>query len=365
MTGTHSIPQEFGGSWGAFTTEWCCGTSLGYDPAEIGHALSTLVRLWPAEVARLQSDPARGVTVIAPAVELGCLFNACELAESFEEVVGRLVGGERSAYSELVLVAALRRLGLDARFAAPIGGRVLDATCVVNTSPVYFEVVAPERSVAAENAQRIVNVLTAAVRQDVSRCRVEIELLDAFDESAISRVREAIKLAKSSVWTIIESVARLRRTDVGESLSPAFDGDGTQIFFGADKKTQGASTSVIARWESSDVRAKRVFNDKYRQLGPDVANILVVNVCAVTDGFKAWPIEMARLLQPSRNRKVGAVAFFEQGCIGSPEAIRRRWRILVNPHAHLPAPEAVLSGLESLDESTQYGVAARERIVAD
>ena len=73
---------------------------------------------------------------------------------------------------------------------------------------------------------------------------------------------------------------------------------------------------------------------------------------------------MARLLQPSRNRKVGAVAFFEQGCVGPPEAIRRRWRVLINPHAHVQIPEVLLDGLESLDESKWHGLARLERLIA-
>ncbi len=54
---------------------------------------------------------------------------------------------------------------------------------------------------------------------------------------------------------------------------------------GGERTVQGESTSVVARWESSDVRAKRVFNEKYPQLAQDVANVLVVDVCAVSDGM--------------------------------------------------------------------------------
>jgi hypothetical protein len=107
-----------------------------------------------------------------------------------------------------------------------------------------------------------------------------------------------------------------------------------------------------------------VFNGEYHHFSEQVANVLVVNVCAVTDGMVSWPQAMARLLQPERNRKVGAVVFFHQGSLGPPEAIRRRWRVLVNPHAHLPVPDGLLTGLESLDESASYGLARPGRLVA-
>ena len=359
-----SIPPEFGGSWAAFLQDWCCGGSLATSAAEVARALSAFNRLWPAEVARLASDSPRGLGVAAPAVELGRLLHACETAPSFDKVLKRLVNGERSAYSELVLVAALRRLGYGAQFEPPIGGRVLDARCLVDGVPVYCEVVAPERSDASVKQQRIVDETTAAIRRSVSKCRVEIEIRGDIDVAAIEQIAAAVQSAVPTEWTIVNSMARVRRIDFGLALEPVFDGDGSQIVVGGERTVQGESTSVIARWESSDLRAKRVFNEEYHHFAKDVANILVVNVSAISDGMEAWPQRMARLLQPCQNRKVGAVTFFEQGCVGPPEGIRRRWRVLVNPHAHIQIPEVLLDGFESLDESICYSLARPERLVA-
>jgi hypothetical protein len=83
------------------------------------------------------------------------MLDACEGADSFQEVFARVRARERSAYSELVLVAALIRLGYPARFAASIAGRVLDAVCLVDGCRVFFEVVAPERSDASAKEQLI------------------------------------------------------------------------------------------------------------------------------------------------------------------------------------------------------------------
>ena len=331
-----SIPPEFGGCWATFFEAWCCGGSLAANATEVARALSTLVRLWPAEVARLVSEAApRGSGIVAPAIELGTLLHVCESAESFDEILRRLVNGERSAYSELVLVAALRRLGYNAQFAPPIAGRVLDAKCLVEGLPIYFEVVTPERSDAFAGERRLADALNQEVRNSVSKCRVEIEIRSPIDAAAIGQILAAVQSALPSVWTDVDSVARVRRIDPGQSLLPLFDGGGAQIVFAGETTVQGESTSVIVRWESSDSRAKRVFNEEYHQFSNDVANVLVVDVCAVSDGIEDWPRQMARLLQPNRNRKVGAVAFFEQGCVGPPEAIRWRWRVLINPHAQL------------------------------
>src|SRR5262249_12404326 len=156
-------------------------------------------------------------------------------------------------------------------------------------SPVYFEVVAPELSDAFTEEQRQVNRLTAEVRRSVSKCRVEIEIRSSISEAAIGSIVAAVHAATPSVWTVVDSVARVRRTDIGQALLPVFDGEGARIFVGGEKTVQGESTSVIARWEASDARAKRVFNEEYHHFAQDVANILVVNVSAASDGIKVWP----------------------------------------------------------------------------
>jgi hypothetical protein len=146
---------------------------------------------------------------------------------------------------------------------------------------------------------------------------------------------------------------------------PLFDvAEGPQIFIGGDRNVQGESASAVVRHEASDTRAKRIFNEEYHQFSNAVPNVLVVNVCAVSDGMKEWPTQMSRLLQPSRNRRVSAVAFFDQAVMGPPERIVRRWRILTNPHAHFQVPESVLAGLESIDESDRYGLPRYERLFA-
>ncbi len=359
-----AIPLEFGGSWDAFAREWCRGGPLGYSAGEAARALSALGRLWPGKVRRLVDDPSRGLGLAASTVELGLLFDACDLAGGFPNVLQRLANGERSAHSELVLVAAVRRLGYAARFEPALEGKVLDAVAEIDEIPVYFEVVAPERSEAAEQDQRLVGELVADVRARVSKCRVEIEVRIPLDASANAAIVTGIEQAPPSTWVVVNDLARVRRVDAGQALYPTFDGEGAQVVIGEEELVQGDSTSVIARWESSDARAKRVFNEEYRHFSLAVPNVLVVNVCAVPDGMDLWPGEMARLLQPLRNRRVGAVAFFEQGSLGPPEAIRRRWRVLVNPHAHIAVPERLLAGIESLDESGAYGLPRLERVVA-
>lgn len=358
------IPHEFGGSWEAFQLEWCCGSPLGYSAADTSRGLCTIWRLWPKEVTRRARESLRGTAVAAQMVELGLLLATSETTDGFSKVFKRLSNGERSAYSELVLAASLQRLGHPVSLEPSLDGRVLDATSVIDELSVFFEVVAPDRSEVSAEDQRVANTMTTVVHGRVSKCRVEIELHTPLGEESIADIVTAIEEAKPGTWVRVDPVARIRRIDAGQPLVTTFDGGGAQIVTGGERAIQGESTTVISRWESSDVRAKRVFNDEYHQFSQTVANVLVVNVCAVPDGMKLWPVEMKRLLQPARNRKVGAVVFFEQGTLGPPEAIHRRWRVLVNSHAHIQIPERLLAGFESLDESEAYGLPRPARMLS-
>jgi hypothetical protein len=299
-------------------------------------------------------------------IELGLLLNACHLLDGFPSVFHRLINENehRSAYSELVVVATLQRLGHPARFEPPLEGKVLDALCEVGEDRVYIEVVAPEQPEAATEQQDRVDRLTAEVTSRISRCRVEIEIYSEITTESMVAIAAAIETAEPSTWTLVESLARLRRVDAGQPLPPTFDGDGAHVTICGEETIQGESTSIAVRWESSDARAKRVFNEEYHQFSHTVPNVLVVNVTGVSDGMMVWPAEMARLLQPTRNRKVGAVAFFQEGIVGPPDGVCRRWRVLVNPHAHHPVPEVLVSGFESLDESPAFSLPRPKRIIA-
>jgi hypothetical protein len=140
-----------------------------------------------------------------------------------------------------------------------------------------------------------------------------------------------------------------------------FDGDGAKIIIGGDAIAQGQSTGAVIRWEESDARAERALQAKRAQVRDNVSNVVVMNVCAV-GGLGEWP-ELITALPGSDYEKIGAVAFFEQGSVGPPEAIRREWRVLVNSKAKLPIPETLIDGLESLDQSAYSGLPRKPRLM--
>jgi hypothetical protein len=189
---------------------------------------------------------------------------------------------------------------------------------------------------------------------------VEIGVINSFGKDDISQAVEVIRSAVPSRWAYVGDWARIRRIDHGQELPPVFDGEGARIIIGGDATTQGESTGAIIRWEESDARAERALQAKRAQMRDNVANVVVMNVCAV-GGVREWP-ELIAKLSGSDYEKIGAIAFFEQGSLGPPEAIRRDWRLVVNSKANVPIPEALIAGLESLDESTFSGVPRKPRL---
>jgi hypothetical protein len=352
------IPGEFGGSWSTFCQEWCPEGSLGYSAEEVSLGLCTLKRLWPEKLAENIARGGRGTWTPTISVETGLLLAASETAKYFGGVRDRLIRGQRSAYSELVVGWALRKLLYEPQFEAGEGEP--DLLCEVESVLVAFEVYAPDDSYASQKQRALVDKLRQAVSDAISNSRVEIGVLEDFSESQIPMAVQTILESPSQDWIPIDDWARFRRTDEGQRLPPSFDGDGAQITVAGDSDIKGPGKSAVIRWENVDTRAQHALERKRGQVRDGVGNIVVMDVCAA-GGVREWPEVIARL--PGADfAKIGAVVFFDQGCLGPPERMRRRWRVVTNPSAFVHPPESLLSGLESLDESTNYGLARKSRL---
>ncbi len=355
MRNDHQLPSRFGPNWEYFVREWCLNCTLGYSQFEVQRALSTLERVWPEKVQEITSGSTRGASIVVGPIELGKLIADCEHLCGFDPVLARLKLGERSAYSELVLVSSLIALGYAPSFEALLNGKHLDAVCPIEGPEVYFEVVTPDLSDLSLDLQKLGDNLSHRIKQVISQCRVEVAILERLNSARIESIVQAVRVATPLVWLSVASYARIRKVPVGHALPPTFDGEGSKVVIVGDTETQSKASGVIVRWEDDDERAKRIFNAEYHHFSANVPNILVVDACAV-GGLSNWPRLMKRVLQPTQNRKVGAVALFEQGILGPPEAIRRRWCVIANPHVRAAIPASLIKGLRSLDESHHFGM---------
>lgn len=349
MVNPPCLPADFGASWEEFTQNWCLGEALEYSQTEVVRALDAIKRLWPEEVAKRAAGIWRGLLPVAGVVDLGRVLTDCEHVRGFREVLDRLKGGERSAYSEIVLVSSLVRLGYSPEFGAELNGKILDAHCDVEGQRIFFEAIAPERADQSIDAQQLTDQLSQSISGSISGCRIEVELFATLGPQIIQQIADAVRNADPGEWVMVDPVARVRRVNEGQKLLPLFDGEGASVVLAGECEVQGPSSGVVIRREDNDGRAKRLFNYEYHHFSEQVPNVLVVNTSAVIDGMKTWTNWMTRVLQPDRNRKVGAVVLFWQGFLG--KAIRRWWKVIVNPHSYLAVPTTLVKGFESLDKS--------------
>lgn len=352
------IPVEFGGSWNTFCREWCPDGSLGYGPEEISRGLTSLKRLWPEKLAENIGRGGRGTWTAAISVETGLLLAVSEGVKYFRGVHDRLKRGQRSAYSELVAGWALQKLGYEPQFES--GDGEPDLMCEVEGTPVAFEVYAPDDSAISKNRRELINKLQQALTDAISNSRVELGVLEEFDDSHIAIAVQTILQSPSQQWISIGDWARFRRIDEGQTLPPTFDGNGAQFKVAGDSERKGPGKSAVIRWENVDTRAQHALERKRGQVRHSVQNVVIIDACAV-GGIGEWPEVIAKL--PGTDfAKIGAVIFFDQGCLGPPERICRRWRVVKNPSASMQIPGTLLSAFESLDESTHYGVAIKPRL---
>jgi hypothetical protein len=358
MADNAEIPEAFGGSWEAFCQRWCREGDLAHSRAEVSLGLRTLERLWPEELARIAGQSQGGTSAPALCIEKGLQLAACEGAPYFTAVFNRLKAGQRSAYSELVVGEALRALGYAFHFEA--GDGQADLVGTIGGQPVAFEVYAPDDSFASQQQSSLVQDLRNAISDAIGSSRVELEICDLFDKTRIETAVKTICAATSLRWLPIESWAMFRRTYEGEVLAPDFDGDGAQMRIAGDTDRKGTGKSVVIRWAPVDMRARHALERKRAQVREGIGNVVVFDVCAV-GGVRDWPEVIAKL--PGTDfEKIGAVLSFDQGSVGPPERIRRRWRCVLNPNATLPIAEEFISAVESLDESRYYGIPTNPRL---
>jgi hypothetical protein len=314
----YELPTEFGNSWDSFSAEWAAGSGLAYSQCEIARGLATLKRLWPDRIEKLLGGHGRGPAILVPFIDDGILLARCERLPRFGMVLGRLKQGERSAYAELVLASSLIQLGYSPSLEAPLNGKVLDASCELSGQLTYFEVIAPDRSDHSLDQGKLAEELSDRIRKGVTKCRVEVAVLDELDSERVETIVTTAVAALPGSWIHVGEIARVRKTFAGQSLLPCFDNEGATLTIAGETKTQGESTSVIVRWEMEDTRAKRIFVDRGEKGG---------HFCAIGGGRGELPADPN--LQP-------AASLTFQG----PDGPRAGCRILACVEAMSASPPA-------------------------
>jgi hypothetical protein len=106
---------------------------------------------------------------------------------------------------------------------------------------------------------------------------------------------------------------------------------------------------AMVRCPINDQRAARLMVAETHQLSREETNVLAMDVSNIPGSIPDWMPLIERRFQPNLNRRFGAVVLFKRVNQLHNANILRGYRVLRNPHAYRPVPEALLGAIENLD----------------
>lgn len=353
-----TLPIAFALSWERFVADWCLGVPPVVPEDGAKAALDALQRLCPGYVAALVSGPTRGLGVVVPAIDFGLVLRECERMPGFEKILPRLQRGDRSAFSEAHYAASLSRAGCDPQIEPEVGAAVLDTAVDWAGTPIYSEVISPERAAAIVAVQADLQLLANAIRDTVPGFVVEVLLetdLTPATQAGVVRSLQELPLDEPKRFEGLATMVRRAASiplEVGPTLR--YEGSGPIVATAAGRVDQGVGAAGIVRMPVTDARARRLLAAELHHFSRETHNILAIDTTAVTVSPKDWAALVRRSFQPGQNRRIGAVVFFSRGLVGIPLAARQVWAVVANEHAYHPIPPEFLARVASLDESAHF-----------
>jgi hypothetical protein len=347
-----TLPKTFGNDWDQFINDWCVGTIPATDQSTTELGLNTLIQLWPAYIQKMTSNPARGLTLILPAVHLGLVLDACKSLNGFDKILQRIKSGESSALSELKFAEKLIRIGIEPHLEPILNNKVPDTKIVFDDKEIFFEVIAPETSDVIKGAELEMQEFALELLNLIPGKRIEVFLKQDITNDIREKIRELIKqFEKTKITVEIPDVAITTIQDEPFDLviTPQIEKNDSDAVLGVAKCFSGPEqkTLAIVRLCITDLRAKRLLSAESHHFSKDQINILVMDVTNVVGGMKKWMEIISRCLQPNQNRRFSAVIFFSEGLYVDKIDIKQTWKIVTNEHADNKAPKELLDMIVS------------------
>jgi hypothetical protein len=336
------VRAEFGATWADLIRDWCLGAELQEPPFTAWLALEALDRLWPEYVDRMVASQTRGVAVIAMAIHLGSILRSCEPLVGFCDVLRRLRGGEQSALPELFVAANLVRVGWVPELEPRLDGNRLDCVIRVDGTVVYIEVISPERGEAIIEAHEAIQTLATRLKTDQAGRKIELLVSVDLNDDVVAQVRDFLsRAANSEAVQEIPGIGAVivEPFDGSMVVSPRIRSESDQTVLGAAVGSPADASLVSVRMAITDSRVQRLLAAELHHFSRGETNLLVIDVSRCAGSIRGWTPLIERRFQPQQNRRLGGAAVYQ--LTGTMPAIEHRWRILRNPHAYRPVPDAL------------------------
>lgn len=346
---------DFGENWEAVVQDWCLGNRPSIAAEDGWHALGVLERLWPERLEQTLSSSSRGPLIVVALVEAGLTIDACKDLAGFDEVFKRLKGGERAAESELRLAAALVGLDYAPTLEPRLEGKRLDARISVGSHTVYFEVSTPEHADPVRQAWDRMSSLSSKLAELNPGANTSVYLLS---EPTPEVWDEIVDLTQTLTATPTGTVAELPgvgyvRTAPAQAELPSLDAlsesvRAPRLYAATAARIGGIWARAEVSLPLTDERAGKLMHRELSHFSRSERNVLVIFVAQVVGGVKAWVPLIQRRFQAKINRRCGAVVVVEGPISAVGPAVQLKSRVLTNPHAYMPVPQALLEQLGSL-----------------
>lgn len=316
------LPEALGRTWPKFVELWCGGHVPGYELSMAINALRTVGELWPESI-----PDRKGLYAACGLIELGRSLNLVRGCPGFGELLHRLKLQDQGAHAELIVASSLIRSGLPIRLGAACESSVLDIAIEDASGPVFVEITSPHESKDLAEQRKLTLEFSLQLSEFARDFSVEVEFLDDPTPELVETLLARMPSEASGVWREVGSSARFRRWP-----------------------SQADSKVLSVAWPGIDHRAEKIVRRKCEQLAKDVPNVIVIDMSSIGGSTSEWLEAARRLFQPTKNRRIGAIALFESLFSAHLDRGYRLWWIIENPHASCRIPAAIVLAFAALDE---------------
>jgi len=348
---------DFGNSWAQVVANWCFGVPPPVNEQIAWDSMEAMEEFWPEYLDTVLADGIRTRLVIANVIDYGQILRKCSDLEGFQGVVQRLRTGDKGALAELKFADSLINAGYRPVLEPELNGRRLDAVVVEGAERVFVEVISPELSQAMQRAEEGVAILAAALTACTPGLISDVHILADPNEDVIRQVLAFVLSGPIVQATVVHEIPGIAFVALQpfdpriELIKSHFIDRGVPAIGIVSVNRKGSLPSLaMVRLPIDDQRAARLMAAETHQLSRDETNILAIDVTNIPGGLSDWRPLIERRFQPNLNQRFSAVVLFTRVNQLHKANILRGYRVLPNPHAYRPVPDALLQAIAKLHQ---------------
>jgi hypothetical protein len=349
---TLPAPTSLDTDWADFVSKWFAGRAPLIPGERAWQALIALQRLWPERLQEALREGAVHPQTVARVIDDGVALASCEQLPGFAKVATRVREKEPGAASELRWAATLGELGYEVTLEPEVEGKHPDASILHEGEEICFEVSSPQLSEAIKEVWDATRTLALRLAKLEPPSVVDAYLTAEPGPNVADtivgflRSRKPDPLGATHPLPDIGFLRRIERGAERRDFNPAPDSSMFAEVGSMAGIPDGGEANVRTR--VSDDRAQRLIDGELHHFSVKHTNIVVMDVSCFPRRIDTWAAPIGRRLQPSMNRRCGAVILLNVWTTSPPATVRMRSKVLKHPCPYSPVPTELIEHLENL-----------------